>query len=64
MHIDPAWLAPTWFIDSDHPDVVAFAEKAAGDAHGEARAAVALFRAVRDGIRYDPYRTQSTPEAS
>lgn len=51
---EPA-LSPAVLIDSDHPDVVAFAaEHAAGGDDREV--AVALYYAVRDGIRYDPYR--------
>ncbi len=61
--IDPAWLRPTWFLDSDHPDVVAFAEKACAGAESEREKAVALFLAVRDGIRYDPYAAAGDPEA-
>ena len=51
----PATLAPTALIDSDHPDVIAFArEHAQGDDDRER--AVALYLAVRDRFRYDPYR--------
>ena len=46
-------------VDSDHPDVVAFAEGAGGGTDREV--AVALFYAVRDGFRYDPYRLDLTP---
>lgn len=60
--IDPAWLAPTWFIDADSDDVAAFARDAVRDATDTSdmnadvtMVAVALFHAVRDGIRYDPY---------
>jgi transglutaminase-like putative cysteine protease len=49
-----ATLAPTPTIDSDHPDVVAFAQRAAGGTPRER--AVAMYYAVRDGLRYDPYR--------
>lgn len=56
-----AQLSPTEFVDSDHPAVQAFADRAlraAGldrsDDHVDL--AVALFHAVRDGFRYDPYR--------
>ncbi len=59
--VDPAWLAPTWFLDSDHPDVRAFAEEAVGDAVDPTERAVRLFHAVRDGIRYDPYETSRDP---
>ena len=43
------------FVDSDHPDVVAFAEEATAGATTDREKAVALFYAVRDRIRYDPY---------
>ncbi len=55
MDINPAWLAPSWFIDSDHPVVDDFASRAAGDASDDREMAVRLFHAVRDGLRYDPY---------
>jgi transglutaminase-like putative cysteine protease len=48
-------LAPGRFVDSDHPAVIAFARAHAGA--GDTRAqAVALYDAVRDEVRYDPYR--------
>lgn len=46
-------------VDSDHPDLVAFAQRAQGDTDREV--AVALFYAVRDGFRYDPYRLDLSP---
>jgi transglutaminase-like putative cysteine protease len=63
MRVDPAWLDPTWFIDSDHPDVRAFADEAVGDAAEPTERAVRLFHAVRDGYWYDPYNTDYRPEA-
>jgi transglutaminase-like putative cysteine protease len=60
MSPEPATLAPTALIDSDHPTVVAFAVANAGVGTDRERA-VALFRAVRDGVRYDPYRIDLTP---
>jgi transglutaminase-like putative cysteine protease len=56
----PATLAPTPLIDSDHPDVVAFARAHAVGADERSRA-VALYLAVRDGFRYDPYRVDLSP---
>ena len=48
-------LQATTTIDSDHPLLRAFAaEHARGTNHREQ--AVSLYQAVRDGIRYDPYR--------
>ncbi len=48
------YLAATPAIDADHPQVRAFAEAHAGAGDHRAQA-VALYYAVRDGIRYDPY---------
>ncbi len=50
------------FVDSDHPDVVAFAKEATKDATTDREKAVALFYAVRDGIRYDPYMMCDDPD--
>jgi transglutaminase-like putative cysteine protease len=47
------------FVESDHPDVVAFAEEATAGATTDREKAVALFYAVRDGIRYDPWAISS-----
>jgi transglutaminase-like putative cysteine protease len=52
---DEASRKPGNFVDSDHPAVIAFAERVAGDARDETEAAVKLYYAVRDEIRYDPY---------
>ena len=60
MQPTPASLAPTALIDSDHPAVVAFAARHAVGADATARA-VALYYAVRDGFRYDPYRVDLSP---
>ena len=56
---DPT-LAPTVLIDSDHPAVQAFAREHARGAEARERA-VALYLAVRDRFRYDPYRTDLSP---
>ncbi|MFN0186420.1 MAG: transglutaminase-like domain-containing protein [Aquabacterium sp.] len=48
-------LQPTPQIDSDHPDVVAFARQHGGAADERERA-IALTHAVRDVFRYDAYR--------
>jgi transglutaminase-like putative cysteine protease len=58
-----AWRTPTWFLDSDDPAVIGFAEAAAEGADGPLEQAIALFHAVRDGIRYDPYRISYEPNA-
>ena len=50
------YLSPTYFIDSDAPEVIAFASNYAGDKETSLEKGIALFYAVRDKIRYDPYR--------
>lgn len=49
------YLAATPTIETDHPDIVTFAAKYASGASNPVEAAVRLYYAVRDGIRYDPY---------
>lgn len=56
------YLRPTVFVDSDHPDVVAFAKKHTEGATTDREKAVKLYYAVRDGFRYDPYHVDLTPE--
>ena len=57
----PASLLPTALVDSDHPAVIAFARQHALGS-GDRERAVALYCAVRDGFRYDPYRCDLTPQ--
>jgi transglutaminase-like putative cysteine protease len=54
-------LAPTRFVDSGHPAVVAFAREACGGAEGAKEKASRLFRVVRDRFRYDPYSVSIDP---
>lgn len=49
------YLCPTEFIDSDNPAVAAFALETAGTGSPQQQA-VRIFYAVRDRIKYDPYR--------
>jgi transglutaminase-like putative cysteine protease len=63
IEIDPAWLSPTWFLDSDDPAVGDYARRAVGELTDPTGRAVALFHAVRDGIRYDPYGIDYDPHA-
>jgi len=53
-------LAPTDLVDSDHPAVREFAARHARGATPREHA-VALYYAVRDGFRYDPYRLDLGP---
>ncbi|MCL4746789.1 MAG: transglutaminase family protein [Burkholderiaceae bacterium] len=50
------YLEPTEFLDFSHPLVREFTAAAVGDASTDRERAVRLFYAVRDRIRYDPYR--------
>lgn len=54
------YLAPGDFIDSDHADIQAFAHNRAGDGDDRQRA-IRLYYAVRDEIRYDPYKFSLDP---
>ena len=57
-----AALAPTRFIDSDSPAVLALVERVGGSGTARERA-VRLYEAIRDEIRYDPYRIELEPES-
>ncbi|MDH3686973.1 MAG: transglutaminase family protein [Myxococcales bacterium] len=54
-HADAAFLLPTETVDASHPAVADFARQHAAGRESAREAAVALYYAVRDGIRYDPY---------
>lgn len=49
------YLRPTAIVDSDNPDVIAYAHKVVGDSTDPVEQVVKLYYAVRDGFRYDPY---------
>jgi len=55
-------LAPGHFVDSDHPDVIAFAERVCDGATTDRERASRLFLAVREHLRYDPYSVVVDPE--
>jgi len=57
------FLQPGTFVDSDHPEVMAFSERVAGGRSSSREKAVALYHAIRDGFRYDPYHIDLGPEA-
>jgi transglutaminase-like putative cysteine protease len=50
------YLRPTYFIDSDESEIIAFASDAVDDKGTLLEKSIALFYAVRDKIRYDPYK--------
>ena len=57
---------PTRFIDSDSDEVADFVKQVLADAgvdrNDQRAVAVALFGAVRDGIRYDPYALSASAD--
>jgi transglutaminase-like putative cysteine protease len=55
-------LAPTPYIDCDHPSVIDFASEHTQGAASDVERAVKLYYAVRDGFRYDPYALALTVE--
>jgi len=57
------YLRPGTFIDSDHPAVLEFSSRVADGQVGDREKSVALYYAVRDEIRYDPYRIDLKADA-
>jgi transglutaminase-like putative cysteine protease len=53
---------PGEYIDSDHPAVRDFASTAVPADASDREKASLLYKAVRDGIRYNPYVNMLTPE--
>jgi transglutaminase-like putative cysteine protease len=60
---DRAYLDATPCLDADHPRVRAFAGRSTVGLRGARERAVALYYAVRDGIRYDAHHVDLRPEA-
>ncbi len=56
------FLAPNPIVDSDHTAVIRFAGDAKGASADHREQAVALYYAVRDGFRYNPYALDLTPK--
>jgi len=56
------YLRPTSYIDCDNPEVIAYTKNAVGREATDMGKAKALFYAVRDDIRYDPYIIDLRPE--
>jgi len=57
------YLHPTFYIDSDHPAVVAFSEQHSQSGKADMEKAIALYYAVRDTIRYNPYSIELKKES-
>lgn len=56
-------LSPSYFIDSDAPKIIEFSRSIVLNEVDPVRQAVALYYAVRDGFRYDPYDISLDAEA-
>lgn len=56
--VDPAYLAATPFIDSDHAAVRALAREAVGGETDTKAKAIKLYYAIRDRFLYDPYAVE------
>ncbi|MFT3792236.1 MAG: transglutaminase family protein [Rudaea sp.] len=61
--IEKEQLLPTRCVESDAPAIVAFANDVAGGATDDVARAIHLYRAVRDGIVYDPYDRFANPQS-
>src|SRR4051812_39549685 len=57
------FLAPTWFINSEDPRIVALAREIVGRGTDPLEQAIRLFYAVRDGARYTAYNLNLRREA-
>jgi transglutaminase-like putative cysteine protease len=49
------YLAPTYFIDAGHPDIVAYTNRVVGNETDPKQKAIRIYNAVRDDFRYNPY---------
>ena len=49
------YLTPTWFIDSDAPEIVGLTHEVIGSSTDDVERACRLYYAIRDGIRYTAY---------
>jgi transglutaminase-like putative cysteine protease len=57
-----AYGRPGELIDADHPKIVAYSRRVAGEGD-DRKKALRLYYAVRDELRYDPYNTPMKREA-
>jgi transglutaminase-like putative cysteine protease len=57
------YLYPTYYIDSDHPEIVAFAAQHGHTGKTDMEKAIALYYAIRDTIRYNPYSIEPKKES-
>lgn len=60
---DSRYLSPGEFVDSDHPAIIAYAARVAGQSGSKLEKVLRLFYAVRDDIYYDPYLPMGRKES-
>lgn len=58
---DNSLLRATFFLDSEHDAIKKFTRQVTSDAASDGQRATALFAAVRDEIRYNPYSISQEP---
>ena len=56
------YLEPTFFIDSDNEGIIVFARRHTTGIDSDKDKAIALYYAVRDSFKYDPYHVDLKPE--
>jgi transglutaminase-like putative cysteine protease len=56
------YLEPNYYVDSDHPEIIAFAAQHTAGIDSPKAQAIALFYAIRDGFRYNPYQVILDPK--
>ena len=49
------YLNPTYYIESEHPEIISFVNQNIKKNQTDLEKAVSIYYAVRDGIRYNPY---------
>lgn len=57
------YLCSTYFIESEHPEIISFANQNVKKNQTDLEKSVNLYYAVRDGIRYNPYSIEPAKES-
>ncbi len=60
---DSIYLRPGIYTDSDHPDILAYAQRITAEIDSPKAQAIALYRSIRDEFRYYPYHLILKPYA-
>ncbi len=57
------YLCPTYYIESDHPEIIEFAAQHSQPGKTDTQKAIEMYYAVRDTIRYNPYSIEPKKES-